>query len=143
MKVTGIVQAIKKDHKGICLKDPTNPEGKWYSNGFFKGSISANIGDEVELELKENGQYINLMSVKVIKANTQTLNNEFRLNVDAGNCLQRATELVIAGKSTDLVECAKLCATAFKKTLDVLNSREETKERTQENQDINKDGEYE
>jgi len=144
--ITGIVQAIKGDGKGLAIKGD-NPKGDWYSNKFFKGNIDAKKGDEVELTIAINGQYKNLMAVKVIKANTNPNNSQTdykRENVDAGNCLQRATELIIAGKTetNNLVVETKRCVAAFKGALRELASTPEPLEKPKNDQGLDEDGEY-
>ena len=63
----------------------------------------------------ENG-YKKITAVK-ITANTTPSINETRLNVDAGNCLQRAVELVVADKATDLYAAVTLCVGAYKRAM--------------------------
>lgn len=93
------------------------------------------VVDATEMEA-ENG-YKKITAV-TIKANTTPSMNETRLNVDAGNCLQRAVELVIAGKSADLYSAVTLTVGAYKSAMRQIAGEPEVKKV----EDINQDGEY-
>lgn len=122
---TGKIEAVSQKEKGYSFKIGSD----WFS-GF--GKAPAKKGDEVEFDFYENNGFKNITKtgVKVIKANTQTSENICRINVDAGNCLQRATELIIAGKGEDLTEVTKLCVKAYQEALNLLSGKqsEETEE---------------
>lgn len=119
--ITGIVKSLKKDRKGLQLND-----GNWYSNKFFKGELTCQRGDEVEITLSINGQWQNLVSCKVLKAAPQSqgkgpdVREEQRPNVDSGNCLVIAKELFIAGKCKTLKEAQMEAIAAFRWGLEEL-----------------------
>ena len=56
----GIVKVLKKNKKGVQLED-----GTWYSNN-FKGEVECQVGDEVEIEYKTNGEFKNYETIKVL-----------------------------------------------------------------------------
>ena len=60
--VKGIVTAVRNDKKGLQLD-----EKEWYSSKFFKGEVEAGLGDEVEVEYEEKGEYKNLKACKIVK----------------------------------------------------------------------------
>ena len=98
-KKTGIIKSISKKDGGrnaFTLVGVKAEDGKdqWY-NGY---SLDAEKGDKIEFELEINENWHNFSKVKVIekatKSGTNATSAEFRVNVDAGNCVQRAVELV-------------------------------------------------
>ena len=108
MNIQGTVSAAKnKDGKfGIKIGE------EWY-NGF--GEANCKKGDVVEVEFKQNGKWKNVDSIKVITSApfetadkySQKDQKDYRINVDAGNILQRVTE-VINGLSENLAVKSKV-----------------------------------
>ena len=103
MKITGKVKAVS-DKGG---KYGINMDDVWY-NGF--GDAPCTRGAEIEIDYEDhevNGKtYHNVDIVIVITAGEKTADRadkfvETRANVDAGNCVQRATELIIAKMQKD------------------------------------------
>ena len=119
MKKTGVIKSISRKDGGktaFTLVGEKAEDGKdqWF-NGF---TLEAEKGDEIEFELDINGTWHNFKNVKVtkkaeVKSQSQG-SNEFRVNVDAGNCVQRAVELVIADKAKTLIEATMQTVAAFK-----------------------------
>lgn len=105
----GTIEAMKKDRKGFKLSD-----GEWYSNS-FKDELIVNKGDEVKITYKLNGTYRNYETVEVVKKSVKQEydRKEERINVDAGNIVQRATELVIQDKAETLEEATNAVIKAF------------------------------
>ena len=58
--IKGIVKKVKNDKKGVMLENE-----KWYSNN-FKEELDVNVGDEVEIEFKVNGNFNNHEKVTVL-----------------------------------------------------------------------------
>ena len=108
--VTGNVELVSTTKGYVKLSD-----GKFYGNKFYKGNWP-NKGDSVEITLEQNGEYWNVKSIAVkTSAPTKQDAVDNRINVDAGNCLQRATELTIAGKGNKtLLATALEVVAAFK-----------------------------
>lgn len=130
MEITGKIESIKKDRKGIKIA------GKWYSSNYIN-PITANIGDEVKITLNNKGY---LESVETLKKSETNGKEEFRANVDAGNILQRATELTIAvlNNSKDvpainevLNEAVNQCLKQFKRIKYDLEKKEKENETKQ------------
>lgn len=119
--ITGTVEDVNNTWKSVKIN------GESFSGKFtYKGEMPKK-GDQVEMDLvssvskKDNKTYWNIVNIKTIKANTTPNDTkvEFRLNVDAGNCLQRAVELIVSGKTetTDLKAETLKCVVAFKEAL--------------------------
>lgn len=118
MKKIGTIKAIspKEDGKNAFVLEE-NP-GVWY-NGF---SLPASKGDKIEFEFDEkSAPFNNFSKVVVLEVATNppspphplSPENDVRLNVDAGNCVQRASELICAGKAISLLEATKEACEAF------------------------------
>jgi hypothetical protein len=123
-QVTGIVQAVKNETKSVLIAD------QWYSGQYtYKGEMPKK-GETIDMTTissvsKANGKtYWNIADIKVIKANTQTFDGKDRTNVDAGNCLAKASDAFIAGKFTTILEAQKSYIGAFKEGVRLLNSTE-------------------
>lgn len=94
MKINGLVSAVKQREKGYSVKIGID----WFS-GF--GECPTKKGDSVEIEYKEDGQWKNITDIKVTILGLQTADTytpkeqkDYRLNVDAGNLLQREIDLL-------------------------------------------------
>lgn len=94
-KTTGIIDAVSQKPKNYGIKI-----GMQWFNGF--GNCMYKKGDKVELTWEFNEQY-NSNSIKehkLLEASTETTahkpkdNTEFRINVDAGNLVQRQIEFL-------------------------------------------------
>ena len=113
MKKIGVVEAVRKDKKGFMIADV------WYSNSFLKEEVNVSKGDKVEFDTNEKGYLME--GTKVLEAGQTTKPTDFRINVDAGNCVQRAVELIIARNpevkkeelSTLIVDTTKAIVLAF------------------------------
>jgi len=114
MKKIGVVEAVRKDKKGFMIADV------WYSNSFLKEEVNVSKGDKVEFDTNEKGYLME--GTKVLEAGQTTKPiADFRINVDAGNCVQRAVELIIAWNpevkqeelSTLIVDTTKAIVLAF------------------------------
>lgn len=127
--VKGIVEDVNNNWKSVKIN------GENFSGKFtYKGEMPRK-GDSIEMEVvssvskKDNKTYWNILNIKTIKANTTPNDTkvEFRLNVDAGNCLQRAVELIVSGKTetTDLKAETLKCVVAFKEAIRELTTTPE------------------
>lgn len=61
---------------------------------------------------------------KVTPLKSKESKDEFRLNIDAGNCIQRAVELICAGKGTEIDKVTEAVVFAFIKAKDLLEKGE-------------------
>ena len=117
-KKIGIIKSISKKEGGrnaFTLVDEKTSEGKdqWF-NGF---TLEAEKGDKIEFELEINDTWHNFSKVKVTEKapKVQSAGSaEFRVNVDAGNCVQRAVELINGGKKESLMAITLLVVSAFR-----------------------------
>ena len=99
----GIVKSISTKYapwKKFCLQED---DKKWYAT---KKELGFNKGDKISFRftMSENGEYKNYYlsgDAKVLEK-TQVTNNfsqpkdDYRVNVDAGNCVERAKDVVVA-----------------------------------------------
>ena len=105
MKTKGIIASVRKDKHGFKIGD------FWFSDRI--NVVDVNRGDEVEVEYVENGQWKNIISVEKLSSGSvpaprqETSSKDFRLNVDAGNILQREVDL-LAGLKLDLAVTTKV-----------------------------------
>jgi hypothetical protein len=88
------------------------------------GFLSDKLPCEIEITEKEGtGNQERATKVKILGQTANKKNDEFRILIDSGNILQRATELTIAvignsegGNAKEVLEGAvELCVTQFKK----------------------------
>lgn len=89
-KIKGIVKKVKSNKKGIQLDN-----GIWYSNN-FKGELTCQVGDEVEVDYTINGDYKNYDQVVVTKKATISTTST-RRDVDPATMLVAYTkDLLVA-----------------------------------------------
>ena len=110
-KVTGFVESVRKDRKGIKLN------GEWYSSF---STVNCNSRDNVELEFTQNGEWKNIKTIKVLSGYTnqkEDLNDAKLLSMQTSY----AKDVLIALINTrgniadfDLIESAKDSANAVK-----------------------------
>jgi len=104
LEIKGIVSAVSHKDGRYGIKIGT----EWF-NGF--GPAGCNKGDEVLLVFEKDDKWNNVETVTVVSAGTtssvgtSTSNQTSRTNVDAGNILQRAIELL--NSSTELTFAQK------------------------------------
>src|SRR3990167_4800995 len=89
MKIKGIVSAVKNREANYSIKIVDDCFG-----GFGKSHCKK--GDEVEVEYEESGKWKNISDVKILSSSpyfeeptTSVTGKDYRINVDAGNILQR------------------------------------------------------
>ena len=116
------------------LKVETN-EGKMsvFDNAIFS-DIEKAVGKEVEVETFKTGIYTNIVAFVEVLGDAQqkeksTFDEGFRTNVDAGNLLQRAIDLLNGTSDLDLTlkmkaleegKLVSILVQAFKKTKELL-----------------------
>lgn len=89
-KIKGIVKKVKSNKKGIQLDN-----GIWYSNN-FKGELTCQVGDEVEVDYTINGDYKNYDQVVVTKKATIS-STSTRRDIDPATMLVAYTkDLLVA-----------------------------------------------
>lgn len=108
---------------GPYLQDET---GKFYSaTKEVQTQVTGPCTIEATIAQVEGHPKITAVTIKANTTPNQDSKVEFRLNVDAGNCLERAVQLYIAGKGQTLLTCMGECIAAFRKGLVELNTKPE------------------
>lgn len=130
--IKGIVKSLRQDRKGLQLND-----GTWYSNKFLKGTLECQRGDEVEITCKQNGQYLNLETVTVLKTTQKKAEpfSESRDAKDAAMLTSYAKDLVVAGKAETIDGAAQAILLAYRK---ILGGIKEQPQETQKQEEAKK-----
>ena len=111
--VTGTVTSMRKDRKGLKVGE------QWYGNKFLVNELTCNTGDKVEVTLDEKGYLQTVVIKEAGKYSSKSepkdeTRKEERYNVDAGNCVQRAVELINGGKKGEILPTTLEVVAAFK-----------------------------
>lgn len=109
---TGIVKAIpesKHGYNSFCFHDFVDDNGKtvWFST---KKPLEFKKGNKIKIKYSEveNGEYLNryLVHSEILENRVFANKDDFRLNVDAGNAVEKAKDIIVAlinkGDGTDV-----------------------------------------
>ena len=109
------IKAIKTTPYGIQLEDNSYLNTTLPVRNFLKGKLPA-VLEIVESENKDGRETI--AKVKIVSSSQNTAKeydrSAERVNVDAGNCVQRAMEGYVAGKFLNIMAGTMECVAAFK-----------------------------
>lgn len=115
--IKGTVQKIKQDKKGVMLEN-----GSWYSNN-FKSELDVNVGDEVEVEYKVNGNFNNFEKVVVLKKGSKPAGKSS--TYDPATMLVSYAKDIVVGTSKPMQYALEEVLIAYYRVKQVLASPDE------------------
>lgn len=108
MKIKGIVSAVKNRETNYSIK-----VGDDWFGGY--GKAPCKKGDEVEVEYEENGKWKNISDVKILSSSPyfeeptiSVTGKDYRINVDAGNILQREVDILNGIEGMNVITATKI-----------------------------------